>query len=1345
MDLLAFFRTSEVLPHPNPVTGGHEWFHGTPAHYDGWDDEGVDGEGDTTSPPAHNPKTDSEWFEHASDHWNTALGTHWTSEPKTAEFFAKGQSYSIPHEQSRVAHAHLMMSNPKHYPTEFHMTGDAIHWAKQNGYKHLPEEPEAREHWSSGDADSMDATGAETASGKSIYSPKTQVSYQEHPFMTPSRDGKDFQHRQSIAEIDDDHHDMTGEQLHDKYGSALDPYLGTHPFRDEITQGFKQHLKSQGHDGVTYGNMYEQPTGHTCAIPFNDEQVHLQRWRHLSEPSARKWDKTGSKAGAEPSGIHHPGRVHSLAHESGEGMELPTPSHDMPVRKGYFPGEDLTGIDKGPHVGWVKTEHLIPLREYDRAGSDANPDSREKIDSIRRTMRANGMTDPVIVAHDPHSDRGYLCEGNHRLQAAIEEGWPALPVHVTRAYRSETDKMGRQHYFGSHKVQPDPSGYTPGSLSPSESMPDEWLHTGDAGLRPKTSAVTPKPEWDESQDYDGNRDRRSAWTRHIRHGLSTGTMSNEDAIASGYHGQGHDDGPDTVFGPRTLGWKPMPQHLYHVTTDVAGTLQHGLKSRDELNQSLGKGLGGGESDTISLTDDHELAKSILHSMREFHDVVNGKKTPAHMWDEAQQGVGAARPFHEELGKSLASHYSGGVEPMLRGETISHRGGRVGDEHTKGMEPYEKGDHIDIGDGTQFHTMWKRPSTDEEKRERAVNFYKAFARHREWAGGRPDPVFFGTDTEGFRKMDPSNFGILHVSPKPGAQGYRVPGMGEWRTASGDAVDIVHHQKTAAKANPLDGYDVTHDVEDGPTRLHSIMVNKDDEDVAHISWHERPNGKHSIEGVYVEPQYERRGIASELLRRARSITPGLMHSDELSPEGLAWSQKVGRWLPHDRIFGPGHGGLDPRLFDDKKRMRPEISGAVLGTLDAFWRDTYPDWREWTHVYLAGSEASEWYGNNDFDTLLGIDHKKLRRSHPEFADMLDEDIDAYLTKGLRDGLTAETGEGVWFVVPSGTWLHDEHSNPMLWQKSSGATPTRDAQRRSSLASTESMSRRSAGISESLGSVEIWHDETASRQVERPSSARSAEHRLLSSRGSASPASLGTTGRTTSGSSTASPSRTTSDSWSSRVAAAASAIARRGRSASRWTTTTPVVQARGRAASASEGSSASGATTRSATSAKNTSTPLSLMWLAEPHGLPDGLVAIGPFEMTWFVNPNSWDIRDIKPYAAYDITRSRWIVEPVHPASDWGPEKLPSAFWDEAESIVKQVHAIEAMPEPIRSGRAAALYDYLHGDRRRAFGPHGTGVYDPGNATWKYLDMHPDHPLGILIDLKKRYENALAGKATA
>lgn len=1341
MDLLAFFRTAEVLPrpHPNPETGGLEWFHGTPSHYVGDDGD----TSDHTSPPMHDDKHDDEYFQHAKDHWNTAIGSHWSGVPETAEFFANGQSHTrTPMGEARVAHAHLHMANPKHYKTEFHMTGDAIAWGKQNGYRHLPDDFDARDSWDAGDSDGMEESGAETRSGPNHQT--TMVPYHEHPHIE-GRDSDSLASRRSIAEIDDDHEGMTGDELHTKHGAALDTYLGTHPFRSEITEGFVKHLKSQGHDGVTYGNMYEQPIGHTCAIPFSEDQINLKKWRHLNDSAAKKYDgpdyqppreevkgqqrlleqgfdkwhtfdgKTASlQTDATSSEPNHPGRLHPLAHENGEAMHLPTPSALNPEPKGYRPGDDLTGMDKSPHVGWVKTEALVKHREYDRAGDDANPDSRERIDQIRREFRDHGQREPVVLMHDPHSDRAYLGEGNHRLAAAIEEGVPALAVHVTRAYRSESDKMGPQHYLGSHKVMADSYGYTPGSLKPSEALPDDYLYT-----KPKTAAVTPKPEYDSEADYDTNRDARNNWRSTIRRGLSTGHVSNEDAIASGYTGEGHDNGPDTVFGPRTLGWKPMPDRLYHVTTDLHGVLTHGLKSRDELNQDRGKGLGGGESDTISFTHDHHLAGSILHSMREFHDVVNGKKTPAHMWDEAQTGEGAARPFHEDLEKALRNRWTGGIHPGLRGQKVLSQGGTTPPE--PGAEPWSDGDHIDTQKG-KWHTHWVRPMTDDEKREHAVDFYKQFSANREWAGGRPDPVFFSTDVEGFRKMDPDNFGIVHVKPKPGAKGYRVHGMGEWRTATGDAVDIVHHQKTAGLH---DDYEFTHEVDEynpddwdepvkpgqTPIRDHYIWAhpkhNPNSDYAGYLNWNDHDR---FISDVGVQPEHQRKGIATEMLRRAREITPDLRHSTQLSADGEEWARKVGssepivayhatrskhwppkndfvhvgtpdaaldravyedgygnsshdeerygpengahwymheaqikgrtyphvltdsaandlaefanthhwdsqraldnmrpedaqdiglpehprgytvfpytndnehsgstsylvhpatlkvtkthdlgptsyaktaRWLPHDRIFGPGHGGVDPRLFDERKRMRPEVAAVILGDLDAYWHKTYPDWRDWCRVYLAGSEASEWYGNNDFDTLLGVEHKKIRRAHPEFADMLDEDIDAYLTKGLRENLNNED-----WIAP--------------WDN------------------------------------QVWH-------------------------------------------------------------------------------------------------------------------------------------------RTYYVNPNSWDIRAIKPYAAYDITRNRWIVEPVHPASDWGPEKLPSSFWDEAESIVSQVHAIEAMPEPIRSGRAAALFSYLHGDRRRAFGPHGTGVYDPGNATWKYLDMHPEHPLSILIDLKKRYEDSVAAEATA
>jgi hypothetical protein len=247
----------------------------------------------------------------------------------------------------------------------------------------------------------------------------------------------------------------------------------------------------------------------------------------------------------------------------------------------------------------------------------------------------------------------------------------------------------------------------------------------------------------------------------------------------------------------------------------------------------------------------------------------------------------------------------------------------------------------------------------------------------------------------------------------------------------------------------------------------------------------------------------------------------------------------WLPKDRIFGPGKGGLDPRVFDERGIMRPAVAHDTLEDIDDLWRKYDPDWRDWARVYLAGSQASWWWGNNDFDCLIGIDHDKARAAVPAWEHKGDDEIDQMLTSELR------------------THLNDEDYQP----------PWDD---------------------------QVWH-------------------------------------------------------------------------------------------------------------------------------------------RTFFVNPDSYDIRKIKPYAAYDITRHEWAVEPVHAGPDWGPTKLAEELFSEGEGLVKQINAIEGLPEPVRKGRGAALWDYLHNDRRRAFSDAGTGVFDPGNAVWKYLDMHPSQPLTRLLALKR------------
>lgn len=47
---------------------------------------------------------------------------------------------------------------------------------------------------------------------------------------------------------------------------------------------------------------------------------------------------------------------------------------------------------------------------------------------------------------------------------------------------------------------------------------------------------------------------------------------------------------------------------------------------------------------------------------------------------------------------------------------------------------------------------------------------------------------------------------------------------------------------------------------------------------------------IDKVEVSPSYRRRGVAMEMLRRAREITPGLEHSEQLTGDGRAWRNAV-----------------------------------------------------------------------------------------------------------------------------------------------------------------------------------------------------------------------------------------------------------------------------------------------------------------------------------------------------------------------------------------------------------------------------------------------------------------------
>ena len=139
-------------------------------------------------------------------------------------------------------------------------------------------------------------------------------------------------------------------------------------------------------------------------------------------------------------------------------------------------------------VGMVPTEHLRALREWDRAGAGASPDSREVIDSLRADLRAGkGFHTPVMVEYNPSSHWAVLGEGNHRVQAAHEEGVPYVPTRVVRAY-GHPDRAREEGVGGavSHSEIPGaPKDYFPSDAHP------QYLF-GERGERAPISAAEHK-------------------------------------------------------------------------------------------------------------------------------------------------------------------------------------------------------------------------------------------------------------------------------------------------------------------------------------------------------------------------------------------------------------------------------------------------------------------------------------------------------------------------------------------------------------------------------------------------------------------------------------------------------------------------------------------------------------------------------------------------------------------------------------------------------------------------------------------------------------------------------------
>lgn len=137
-----------------------------------------------------------------------------------------------------------------------------------------------------------------------------------------------------------------------------------------------------------------------------------------------------------------------------------------------------------------------------------------------------------------------------------------------------------------------------------------------------------------------------------------------------------------------------------------------------------------------------------------------------------------------------------------------------------------------------------------------------------------------------------------------------------------------------------------------------------------------------------------------------------------------------------------------------------------------------------------------------------------------------------------------------------------------------------------------------------------------------------------------------------------------------------------------------------------------------------------------------LGEYEITFFLNDyveaNSNSITNIRPYAAYNLTKDEWTVKPPNlPAKPGGI--YPATYYSQAENnkyaaqaLVDRYNALHNEAKSIRPGspqdvnnrkhkalvraEANTLFDQLHLGRKMAFSPDGEGYGDFYNFQWQH-----------------------------
>jgi hypothetical protein len=157
--------------------------------------------------------------------------------------------------------------------------------------------------------------------------------------------------------------------------------------------------------------------------------------------------------------------------------------------------------ETGNVVGFVDTKYLskMPGNEVDKG----------RVDFYREQLRSGkGFDEPLMVIYDNETGLAYVGEGNHRLQAAVLENTPYVPVRVVRGRVTESptldkngialvaNKPGRKvMQVKNNKILPFTTGgpkgpveYMPTDVHPSYIFDKEYVVKQDASTKISSSA-----------------------------------------------------------------------------------------------------------------------------------------------------------------------------------------------------------------------------------------------------------------------------------------------------------------------------------------------------------------------------------------------------------------------------------------------------------------------------------------------------------------------------------------------------------------------------------------------------------------------------------------------------------------------------------------------------------------------------------------------------------------------------------------------------------------------------------------------------------------------------------------